>query len=595
MGYVDSSSKNCLLCNSKTLKFYEECDKITCPSGTYLSGNQCIGRLIFSDISLFFIAIPEEEEEEEEKTFPGQGTSKGTTAAAKGMTQAVSAVSSGGSAGATAAISGKVFSNIKFLNISYSSELENALETWNPNYLSVGVNGDMPGDMEKRFVNASVPYIFAKHQINSCFLVNFWEPLMVLVILVFLFLIVLLLDWLISYWKKDKKSLQYRIITRVKVMILNFLIVQLYGMYGDVVFYALIEFQNQRLLPGLNLLSVFAIVIVSGAMIFGFFLHINLLKRYQNVKRNFGGNAETKQQFDAWIKDHAGIQVIFSDFKDYSLVHQSFLLILTVRDILFSLILATLFDHPLVECILILLMNIAMLAYLFIKKPFKEILAQVQQVVLEMITMVVNVNVLILAIFDASHSEAFDQRKTIGKFLIIINMIFNFIVAGFMLLILFTQGWEIYKDYRSRRQEKTLKIKAARNILSLQNLASMESNSKSPSKGGLDSDLKVTEFVRSSNTKINSETCLPINKGPFEETILLNHPQRSTLVDENEMRENTLEASMVMMSSSRNAPSELGQLESSSIFPNSSGLTLIKNLDPTRQQIRKRRRLDSFK
>jgi hypothetical protein len=245
------------------------------------------------------------------------------------------------------------------------------------------------------------------------------------------------------------------------------------------------------------------------------------------------------------------------------------------------MILGTLFDHPLVECILILLMNIAMLAYLFIKRPFKEKIAQIQQVVLELFTLVVNISVFILAVFDARHSEAFDQRKTIGKLLIIINMIFNFTVAGFMLLLLVLQGWEIYKDYKSRRQEKKLlRVKPLRSVLGLQNMASVDSLSKSPSKKVLDSDLKVTEFVRS-NTKNDSETCQPLNKTLFEETILLNHPQRSTLVHENEVREQTLD-------SSRNGQNEV---ENSPIIPHSSG---IKSLDPKRQQIRKRRRLDYF-
>ena len=44
LGYVDSSNKNCVQCSpSKTLKFYEECGEMTCPSGTFLSENQCIG------------------------------------------------------------------------------------------------------------------------------------------------------------------------------------------------------------------------------------------------------------------------------------------------------------------------------------------------------------------------------------------------------------------------------------------------------------------------------------------------------------------------------------------------------------------------
>jgi len=526
----------------------------------------------------------EEEKEEEVQTFPGAAASKGTAAAAKATTQAVSAVSSGSSSGATAAISGKVFSNIKYINISYSSELQNALETWTPNYISFGFNDNMPDSIETRFVNSSVPYVFSKHQVNSCFLINFWEPLIMLVLLILLLVIVLLADWAISYWKKDKRSLQYRVITRVKVMILNFLIVQLYGLYGDVVFFALIEFQNQRLTPGLNLLSVFAIVILGGAMLLGFFLHLNLLKRYQNLKNNFGGNAETKQHFDNWIKDHAGIQVIFGDFKDYSLIHQSFLLIMTIRDILFSLILSTLFNHPLVECILILLMNIAMLVYLLIRRPFREKIGQIQQVVLELITMVVNVSVLILAVFDARNSEAFDQRKTIGKLLIVINMVFNFAIVGFMLLNLFIQGFEIYKDYKSRRQEKRLRVKAPRNVLSLQQ-NNDDDAIKSPSKLSKaleNNDLKVTDFLRARENP--SETCQAMIKTQFDETIILNNLQRNTMNDSMD----------ITINSTKNG----GGIDSSIVSPHPSQFSVmgfIRPHDGKRPKIRKIRKVEQFK
>ncbi len=435
-------NKNCLQCANVT-DFYSNCGQ--CPSGYYVSGFECI---------------------EEDKTFPGAAASKGTSAAAKVTTQAVSAVSSGSSAGASAAISGKVFSNIKFINISYSDDLENALTTWNSNYFTLGFNTDIPDKLERKFVNASLPEIFEKHQVNSCFLINFWEPLVMLLILVLFFVVVLGVDWMISQWmKKDKKSLQYRIITRVKVMVLNFLIVQLYGMYGDIVFYGMIEWRSTQVTAGINFLSSFAAIILLVAMILGFFLHVILLKRYQNVKRNFGAKAETKQHFDKFIADHEGIQVIFGDFKDQSLIHQSFILILTIRDILFSIILTTLFEHPLTECVLILLMNIVMLLYLVIKKPFREVFAQVQQIVLELITFIVNVSVLILAILDKRQLEAFDQRKTIGKLLIIINMVFNFSIVFFMLFSLGSQGWEIYQDYKQRHQlskMKNLKIESCR-------------------------------------------------------------------------------------------------------------------------------------
>jgi len=60
---------------------------------------------------------------------------------------------------------------------------------------------------------------------------------MMLVELILLLVTVSLIDWAIHCWKKDKKGLQNLIMTRIKVMILNLLIVQLYRLSGDAVFF----------------------------------------------------------------------------------------------------------------------------------------------------------------------------------------------------------------------------------------------------------------------------------------------------------------------------------------------------------------------
>ncbi len=415
----------------------------------------------------------------------------------------------------------------------------------------------MPAKMERRFVNASVPYVFKKHGVNSCFLINFWEPLVMLLILILFLVVVLGLDWVIvGKCMKKKNSLQSRIITRVKVMVLNFLIVQLYGMYGDIVFYGVIEFRTTQVKAGINFLSSAAVVILLVAMILGFFLHWNLLKRYQNIKRNFGAETETKQYLDRFLADNEGIQVIFGDFKDQSLIHQSFLFVLTIRDILFSIILATLFEHPLTECILILLMNIAMLLYLIIKRPFKDIVGQIQQLVMELITFVVNVSILILAILDRKQLEAFDERKTLGKLLIIINMVFNFSIVFFMLFSLGRQGFEVYKEYKDRRRKVKAINKSVRGMISLQNVSSIE-----VAKNNIKNEGNTIE-----------ETCQTMIKTRFEE-----NGKAGALNDQSQP---SLDSSM-MISSYRS------QMESSSRIVNP---YVIENYKPVKQaKIRKRR------
>ncbi len=69
--------------------------------------------------------------------------------------------------------------------------------------------------------------------------------------------------------------------------------------------------------------------------------------------------------------------------------------------------------------------------------------------------MSVNVSVLIMAIMDKIHSNGFELRMSIGKFVIITNMIFNFGSLAFMLI----KGWtvvkEIYEAFKIQKKEKS--------------------------------------------------------------------------------------------------------------------------------------------
>jgi len=97
--------------------------------------------------------------------------------AAKAATQAVNALTAGSPSGVSAAVGGKIFSNVKFLNISYSKELEEALGSWGSSFISLGLTPDMPGSVKDKIPEGSVPYVFEKREIPSSFLINFWENL----------------------------------------------------------------------------------------------------------------------------------------------------------------------------------------------------------------------------------------------------------------------------------------------------------------------------------------------------------------------------------------------------------------------------------
>lgn len=139
-----------------------------------------------------------------------------------------------------------------------------------------------------------------------------------------------------------------------------------------------------------------------------------------------------------------------------------FVIFITLRDVIFSLLLATMFEYPLAQTIIITIMSCLMIVYLLFKKPFKSKFDAGQQLFFEIIGLMVNVGVFLNAILDAGEYKALEFRNNLGKLIIVSNMIFNFVTGSFMLYFLVQLLIDFYKDYQQKRAKKleTLKIQS---------------------------------------------------------------------------------------------------------------------------------------
>ena len=392
---------------------------VVCPSGTYLNNNQRCEKL--SPVL--------------------QETLEKSQLLTSGATQASSVASRGGSISLSAAVSGRIFSQIKYLNISYSGELQVALETWLPSFVSLGLTPDMPDSMIDKIPNHHVPYVFEKYDVPSSFLRNFWESLGIVIFSTFLWMLFHGIELTLNRQRRPKIA---SFIRKARVMVQNFLFIALYGVYGDLVMFSIVEYRTFVFGWNLSLLSLIISILMLIAMFLSFWYQTHLLLTYQKLKKQ-GGNLEE------FTKKHEGSQVIFKDFKDYSIAPQLFLFFLSGRDLLCSLILATMFEYPLPQTIIITILDCLMIAYLFIKKPFQSNFEFAQQLFFEFTGIVVNVSVFANAVLDAGKYEAFGTRKNIGKLVIITNMIFNFVTAVFMLISLGMALFEFYKEQKEKR------------------------------------------------------------------------------------------------------------------------------------------------
>jgi len=246
-------------------------------------------------------------------------------------------------------------------------------------------------------------------------------------------------------------------------------------------------------------------------MFVSFWYQTKLLLNYQRIKKQDEGNLEK------FTKSHEGSQVLFKDFKDYSLSPQLFLFFLSGRDLLFSLILATMFEYPLPQTILSTIFSCLMIVYLFIKKPFESTFDFIQQLFFEFVGLVVNVAVLVNAIIDAGEYQAIQARQNIGRLVIVANIAFNFITAIFILIFIVQILTEFYK-YLKQKQAKTLKALSVHNRPQI--LLPSRDNLAKNNNVSLDSSAAIQNLSSSNNLET-----LAYNQESFDLSLLPHHIQ----------------------------------------------------------------------
>jgi len=305
----------------------------------------------------------------------------------------------------------------------------------------------MPESTEDKIPERHVPYVFAKYNVPSSFLINFWENLGIIVFVTVLWLLFKGME--LTFVSKSKAWI---IIRKTRVFIQNFLITALFGVYGDLVLYSLVEYRSFVFGWNLSLLSFLFSVILLIAMFASFWYQIRLLMNYQKIKNQ-------KEDLEKFTKANEGSQVLFKDMKDYSLAPQLFLFFLSGRDLIFSLLLATMFEYPLIQTLIFFILTCLMIAYLLIKKPFESTFDLIQQMFFEIISFAVSICVLINAFIDTGDHIATSTRNSIGKTVIVFNMIFNFGTALFMFFMLFSLLKEAYMKYKQKTSKSVKNIK----------------------------------------------------------------------------------------------------------------------------------------
>ena len=126
------------------------------------------------------------------------------------------------------------------------------------------------------------------------------------------------------------------------------------------------------------------------------------------------------------------------------------------RALLFNLIIANLYHYPFAQSILINILTILMFSYLVVKRPLKNLLELVQLFLNEILVIIVNVCVLIIAIMDKAGIKGQELRDGVCETVMKIIIIFSSSALAFIALQILISLYFFYKLLKSLKAEGKL-------------------------------------------------------------------------------------------------------------------------------------------
>lgn len=350
----------------------------------------------------------------------------------------------------------------RYLQINYPNNLrEYYIQANSTAYPSLGIS--IPQDGLEFPPYRPIPPAFEGWGLNSSFIANYWQTFSTILITLGIGFVLWMLQ---KFFKlKKKKELAFFFERLMYIFRWNFALIQFCTGYDSIMLYASCEFRTYSLDDTISIISfACAILCVFLSFVFLVLTYYLAKKQYQvkHIRRvisPMGDAASMKDITDEdlnpvkiFMKNWEGFHILFGGYKDNTTFARGFIFFFMIRNILWILTLAILYDHPLVQISIMCFLSYFMLVMMLINRPFINLVSRFEIPCAEAIISFVNTNILVLAIMDYNGTDDPDTRTTIGSIIIYGFIVFGinaFVCMGFYFLVGFYQGYRRYKQMKA--------------------------------------------------------------------------------------------------------------------------------------------------
>ena len=352
----------------------------------------------------------------------------------------------------------KIIQYTRYMNISRTQNLEN-LYTQSVATVEIFPMPSLPERFTNDFHETELPYMFAKYELASSFMVNFGNDIVSIFVFMALMLVALLMKWL-SKWLRNIHKARLLII-RAKVYLQNYVIGQVFEAFMDIVFYSAMECRTLALGEKLASLSFFVCMMCLIASVSVLILSFWIIRRYQKHKQHLKKSKlspkEYEVQHEKFNKKYEAIQMLYEDFEDESFKTQAGIMYFGMHNGLFSLIISLLYNVPVLQSTLLIMMCCTLIGFLLTKRAIKSKIDLAEVMFFQLSLLTIEISLLVRAVVGDDSEGVVEAGSNA---VIVLNTVFIFSPYCFMAVKLGISGWGMYKSWkesagaRKRKQKK---------------------------------------------------------------------------------------------------------------------------------------------
>lgn len=294
----------------------------------------------------------------------------------------------------TAGIVSKLIQYIRFITLNYPPRLVQIFQKQEGGIFNPPTQSSSKA---RRLTSHDPDSIFVQYGVDPTFLINFWDPIMMMSIASALWLICRGLLYCLKSRTYRHVALARKVITFLTTAALNFLIVQLYGSAGDVIFFTVIEMKSLWLETAWSTTSLVLCIVVLVLTICLLGLDCRYMLMHRKLRSRLSEEPTAGNTAESAAKKNAALETLHEEFRDTTLITHGFLLVLVIRDILISLVITLVLSAPVLQSVFLCCSSAMMCTYLFFNNPFRQKFDWAALLIAELCVLIVYICVVCLA------------------------------------------------------------------------------------------------------------------------------------------------------------------------------------------------------